>query len=101
VAVGLAGGGVGNPQSVPTPCVGALYLTIQGAGTITSNPAGIRVVGNIGRISAANGTSVTLTALPVSGHTFSEWSGACSGSGTCSVTLNGKKGTAIVTANFN
>ena len=101
VAVGLAGGGAGNPQSVPTPCVGALYLTIQGTGTITSNPAGIRVVGNIGRISAANGTSVTLTALPVSGHAFSEWSGACSGSGTCTVTLNGKKGTAIVTANFN
>ena len=101
VASGLAGGGAGNPQSVPTPCVGALYLTIQGSGTITSNPAGIRIVGNIGRISAANGTTVTLTALPISGHTFSGWSGACTTRGTCTVTLNGKNGTAIVTASFN
>jgi hypothetical protein len=100
VAAGLAGGGAGSPQAAPSPCVGALYLTIQGAGTVRSNPAGITVVGNIGRISAANGTSVTLTALPSSGQTFSEWSGACSGSGSCSITLNGNGGTAIITATF-
>ena len=101
VASGLASGGAGSLQAAPTPCIGALYLTIQGAGTVNSNPAGIRVVGNIGRISAANGTSVTLTALPSSGHTFSEWSGACSGSGKCTISLNGNNGTAVVTANFD
>jgi hypothetical protein len=101
VAAGLASGGAGNQGPVPTPCVGALYLTIQGAGTITSAPAGIRIVGIIGRISAANGTSVTLTAQPTTGHAFSDWSGACTGSGPCTVTLNGNHGTAVVTANFN
>ena len=32
--------------------------------------------------------TVTLTAAPAVGHSFSGWSGACSGTGTCSVTMN-------------
>src|SRR5579875_2073073 len=34
------------------------------------------------------GTTVSLTATPQSGSSFSGWSGACHGTGTCTVTLN-------------
>ena len=33
------------------------------------------------------GTSVTLTATPAAGHAFTGWTGACSGSGTCTVAM--------------
>ena len=43
------------------------------------------------------GTAVTLTAAPLAGTAFRGWSGACSGTGTCTVTMN----TALsVTATF-
>jgi hypothetical protein len=38
--------------------------------------------------SYTTGTVVTLTATPASGSTFAGWSGACSGTGTCQVTVN-------------
>jgi len=57
-------------------------------GTVTSNPSGI----NCGSTCSANydsGTSVTLTASPASGYTFTGWSGGeCSGTGTCTITMN-------------
>lgn len=74
----------------------ALTVTTNGSGTVTSSPAGI----NCGSTCTANfssGTSVTLTAGPSSGSTFSGWSGACSGTGTCSVTMSAAKN---VTATF-
>ena len=43
------------------------------------------------------GTSVKLTASPKSGWQFAGWSGACSGTGSCTVTMNGNKS---VTASF-
>ena len=36
----------------------------------------------------SSGTPVTLTATPAGGATFSGWSGACSGNGSCLVTMN-------------
>ncbi len=65
-------------------------------GTVTSNPEGI----NCGTTCSADydsETSVTLTAVPNSGYIFSGWSGACSGTDTCTVTMNEAK---FVTANF-
>lgn len=44
------------------------------------------------------GTSVTLTATPAAGSTFAGWSGACSGTGGCILTMNSNKS---VTATFN
>ena len=35
-----------------------------------------------------NGTTITLTATPATGSVFSGWSGACSGTGSCTVTMN-------------
>ncbi len=44
-----------------------------------------------------NGTKVTLTATPSSGAVFTGWSGACTGTGTCVLTMNSNQ---AVTANF-
>ena len=66
-----------------------LNLTKSGAGTgtVTSNPAGINCGATCS--SAFNtGTSVTLTAAPEVGSTFTGWSGSgCSGTGTCVVNM--------------
>ncbi|HEU4743178.1 MAG TPA: hypothetical protein VFS50_16395 [Meiothermus sp.] len=77
----------------------ALTLTKAGAGqgTVTSSPAGV----DCGSTCAANfssGTSVTLSATAASGSSFAGWSGACNGSGTCTLTMDAAK---AVTATFN
>jgi endo-1,4-beta-xylanase len=68
-----------------------------GSGTVTSNTGGI----NCGSTCSANinsGTAVTLSASPASGSTFGGWSGACSGTGSCIVTMTAARS---VTATFN
>ena len=59
-----------------------------GSGAVTLNPAG-------GTYS--HGTMVTVTATPATGSTFTGWSGACTGSGACIVTMDAAK---TVTATF-
>lgn len=59
-----------------------------GFGTVSSSPAGINC-GSTCSASFAAGSAVTLSAAPVSGSTFSGWSGACSGTGQCSVSVSG------------
>jgi Divergent InlB B-repeat domain len=61
-----------------------------GRGTVTSSPAGINC-GTVCSASYASGTVVTLTATPSAGSTFSGWSGACTGKGSCSVTMTAAK----------
>jgi len=56
-------------------------------GTVTSSPGGISCGGDCSE-SYAQGTSVTLTAIPAAGATFKEWRGACTGA-TCSLTVTG------------
>jgi hypothetical protein len=68
-----------------------------GTGTVTSSPAGINCGADCSEVYNAN-SSVTLTATPNSGSTFTGWSGACSGTGTCNLTMNANKS---VTANFS
>jgi DNA-binding beta-propeller fold protein YncE len=59
-----------------------------GSGSVKSSPAGIACPGAC--VAELNeGGTVLLTATPEPGSSFVGWSGACSGSGTCSVTLNG------------
>lgn len=67
-----------------------------GVGTVTSNPAGISCTPTCFSGFTA-GTPVTLTATPASGFAFTGWSGDCSGTGTCSVTMSALKN---VTATF-
>jgi Subtilase family/Divergent InlB B-repeat domain len=58
-----------------------------GDGSVSSSPAGITCGATcVGTF--APGTSVTLTATPVSGSTFMGWRGPCSGTGTCTVIAN-------------
>ena len=68
----------------------------NGAGTVVGDPA----VLNCGSTCSAtflSGSTVTLTATPATGSYFIGWSGACTGTGTCQVTMDAAKG---VTAMF-
>jgi uncharacterized delta-60 repeat protein len=65
-----------------------------GTGTVTSVPAGISC-GSTCAGEFAVSSLVTLTATPTVGA-FTGWSGACSGTGTCQVTMDGAK--AVVAA---
>src|SRR5437660_12583401 len=58
-----------------------------GPGTVASNPPGI----NCPTTCSATfqpGSQVTLTATPDTGFTFTGWTGACTGAGSCDVTAN-------------
>ena len=67
-----------------------------GGGTVTSSPAGISC-GSTCSVAFAAGAQVTLSVQPTAGSSFTGWSGACSGSGGCVVTMDAAKS---VTATF-
>ncbi|NUM43532.1 MAG: hypothetical protein HUU38_02415 [Anaerolineales bacterium] len=66
----------------------ALNVTLDGTGlgTVTSNPTGIDCGADCSE-TFAYGTVVTLTAVADPSSTFTGWSGACSGTGDCVVTM--------------
>jgi hypothetical protein len=68
-----------------------------GEGTVVSSASGI----NCGAICSAgftSSTSVTLTANPSAGSVFDGWSGACSGTGACILTMSQAR---LIIANFS
>ncbi len=65
--------------------------------TIRSSPAGINC-GSICSASFGSASTVTLTAVTNGNGVFAGWSGACSGTGACVVTMNANK---AVTATTN
>ena len=69
----------------------------SGSGTVGSTPAGI-ACGLSCSAAFVEGAVVTLTATPDSGSVFAGWSGACSGSAGCQVTMSQVR---TVTATFN
>ena len=69
----------------------------SGSGTISSDVAGIDCGATCGA-DYDDGTVVTLTAAPAGASTFDGWSGACSGTGTCVVTMSQARS---VTATFS
>ena len=83
------------------PANALFTLTISeagtGSGTVVSSPSGINCPGTCSW-NYPSGTQVTLTASAATGSTFDGWSGACSGTGTCPVTMGGDQS---VTATFD
>lgn len=67
-----------------------LTATSSGQGTITSTDGNIDCVNGSGTCSAAyaSGSPVTLNATAAAGFTFTGWSGACSGMGSCNLAMN-------------
>lgn len=68
----------------------------NGTGTVASSPAGINCGSDCAE-AYTNGTSVTLTATPAAGSVFTGWSGACTGTSTCTVSMTSARS---VTAAF-
>jgi hypothetical protein len=77
-------------------CILSVTKAGTGSGTATSNPSGIDCGSDCSE-SYNRGTIVTLTAAPDAGSTFTGWSGDCSNTGACTVTMNASK---TVTAIF-
>jgi alpha-tubulin suppressor-like RCC1 family protein len=73
-----------------------LHVAVTGKGKVTSS-IGAMDCPTVCMQNFPQHTSVTLTATPTTYTLFSGWSGACSGTGTCTVTLNS---TQSATANF-
>lgn len=77
--------GSGNNNSQPETLT--VVTSGTGSGSIISTPSGITCPGTCSASFNA-GTSVSLKAASDSDSSFSGWSGACSGTGTCTVTLS-------------
>src|SRR6266850_1568863 len=89
--------GIGVGTAPPPTFALTVSKTGAGGGTVTSNPAGISC-GASCSASFNSGTTVTLTAAPNTGSTFTGWSGSsCTGTGTCTVTMTAARS---VTAAF-
>jgi hypothetical protein len=94
---GSACSGVGNclvtmnaAQSVTATFAQTQYtlnIGVAGNGTVTSSPSGIGCPSAC-TMNYSSGTPVTLTATPAGGATFNGWGGACSGNGSCLVTMS-------------
>ena len=82
--------GHGGPHTL------AVSTTGTGGGTVTSTPPGITCPGDC-TADYDDGTGVTLIASAASGSLFGGWGGACSGTGSCALTMDGDK---TVTATF-
>jgi Pro-kumamolisin, activation domain/Divergent InlB B-repeat domain len=74
-----------------------LTVNVTGTGTIISNPSSIDCTSGTCDASYGGGTMVTLSATPGNGLIFTGWSGACSGTTNCIVTMSAAEN---VTATF-
>ena len=95
--LGNASFGTGSGGGVPTSYSLTVSRAGTGTGTVISSPSGINC-GATCSASYSSGAIVGLTATPASGSTFAGWSGACTGTGACSVTMSAAK---TATANFS
>ncbi|MBI4571681.1 MAG: hypothetical protein HY713_00005, partial [candidate division NC10 bacterium] len=76
-----------------------LAVNVIGPGTVTSAPEGINCSSGTCVATFPPGTTVSLSATPGAAAVFDGWSGACAGTGGCSVTLTtGQTVSAMFTA---
>ena len=94
-----AGGywGDGTVYSLSVPFSYTLTVSVTGGGTVTSTDGAINCPGTCSSLYPAN-APVTLNATPGTGWVFTGWSGACSGSGPCNITMTRNES---VTATFS
>jgi Domain of unknown function (DUF4082)/Galactose oxidase-like, Early set domain/Divergent InlB B-repeat domain/Kelch motif len=101
ITVANPGGAASNAVAFTVTSPPSFTLTVSktggGGGTVKSAPTGINCGGDCSQ-SYSSGTAVTLTATPNKTSVFDGWSGACSGTGPCTVTMNANNS---VTANFS
>lgn len=71
-------GAGGSPTNLCPRYTLSLHTAGTGSGTVSSSPAGGTY---------PNGTIVTVTATPATGSVFAGWSGGCSGTSSCLVTV--------------
>jgi hypothetical protein len=99
VSMGSACNKKDEPKTQAAP--GSFTLTAakagNGTGTVSSNPGGVNCGSDCSE-PYTDGTSVTLTATAGANSAFGGWSGACTGTGDCAVTVNSDK---TATATFN
>lgn len=88
LALAAACDGDGDGGGTPEPTTYTLLVAVTGPGTVevTGDAAGI--CREACSLSARAGGQVVLTALPDAGAIFQGWSGACSGTSTCSLTVS-------------
>jgi hypothetical protein len=66
-----------------------VIANVSGSGRVDSNPVGMTCAGQTCSGNFPRGVTVTLTATPGPGAAQGTWSGACGGSGPCTLTLAG------------
>jgi RHS repeat-associated protein len=86
----------GDSIDASTPPVTVTWIATNvgtASGTITSSPAGLNCMGlDVSCVGALEvGSTVTFTAIPAAGATFTGWMGACSGTGNCQIVVGSTK----------
>ena len=91
----IACGGSGNGNPAGTKYQLSLSLMGTGSGRVTSSPPAAIDCSATCSASLDAGSSVTLTAAPAAGSDFIAWSGACSGTGMCTVSMDAAKAVSV------
>lgn len=74
-----------------TPTSRTLSVTVSGPGAVVSSPSGISCGAGTCQATFVNNAVMTLTATPVSGASFTGWTGDCSGRSACVLAMSANR----------